>query len=179
MVYAKELFNIKMLKRTSVYLVFIVCDGCGFKDVSPLAVATLDCGWMRTCTWAAAAPATPSTTAASRKPTTSESWSWRCGSSPEDGETASGLRLLSPADPLLRLTLHPSADQLSPGRWSKSKNKTTSCTFHCDVHCEQVIHELLHSSAYWRAETSTSLVAVDRFLVGPLLWVWELDFGTC
>ncbi|XP_031703698.1 nuclear receptor coactivator 7 isoform X1 [Anarrhichthys ocellatus] len=44
---------------------------------------TLVFGWMRICTWVAAAPATPSTTVASQKPTTSGSWSWRCGRSPE------------------------------------------------------------------------------------------------
>ena len=39
---------------------------------------------MRTCTWAAAVPATLLTTAAFQKPTTSASWSWRCGLSAEE-----------------------------------------------------------------------------------------------
>lgn len=62
-----------------------------------------------------------------------------------------------------------------------AKQKTQQLLVHFTVTsiAKQVIHELLHSSVYWRAETSTSLVAVDGFLVGPLLWVWELDFGTC
>lgn len=50
------------------------------------AAVTLACGWMRICTWVAAAPATPSITAASQKPTTSASWSWRCGRSAEESE---------------------------------------------------------------------------------------------
>ncbi|XP_051252276.1 oxidation resistance protein 1 isoform X2 [Dicentrarchus labrax] len=49
-------------------------------------VVTLVCGWMRICTWVAAAPATPSITVASLKPTTSGSWSWRCGHSAEETE---------------------------------------------------------------------------------------------
>lgn len=55
------------------------------------AVVTLVSGWMRICTWAAAAPATPSITVASQKPTISGSWNWRCGRSVE--ETYSQTRL--------------------------------------------------------------------------------------
>lgn len=51
------------------------------------SVVTLVCGWMRICTWAAAAPASPSTTVASQKLTTFESWTWRLGHSAEDHAT--------------------------------------------------------------------------------------------
>lgn len=63
------------------------------------SVATSVCGWMRICTWAAAAPATPSTTAAWQKPPTSESWSWRCGrlaeEVPRPGRVSSSLQSVS------------------------------------------------------------------------------------
>lgn len=48
------------------------------------SVVTLVCGWMRIYTSVAAAPASPSTTVASQKPTTFESWTWKPGRSAED-----------------------------------------------------------------------------------------------
>lgn len=76
------------------------------------AVATLVCGWMRICTWVAAVPATPSTTVASQKLMTSESWSWKCGRSAEEI-----------AEFLLRLTSYP-----ADGFYHQVKN-WFSCSF--------------------------------------------------
>lgn len=66
-------------------LVFYIVYGDGPITLYFLSsVVTLVYGWMRICILAAAAPASPSTTVASQKPMTFESWIWRPGRSAED-----------------------------------------------------------------------------------------------
>lgn len=168
-----------MLKRT-VYLVYIACDGCGFKDLSPLQWPLWTVGGWELVP----GPQQP-------LPYLQQLLPLRNRRLQNHGAGGVEVRLRT-ARPQAASDFYPPSTLCWDSPFihlpisfrhddgvKQKKTNTASCTFHCDVHCEQVIHELLHSSVYWRGETSTSLVAVDRFLVGPLLWVWELDFGTC
>lgn len=135
------------------------------------AVVTLVCGWMRICTWVAAAPATLSATAASRKPTTSEWWSWRCGRSPE--ETAAFLFWLA-SSPLISFIKF----------ITEQKTNTAAHSFHGNIHVKKIYHKLLDLSVWLSAVDFTELDWTEQSNSMPrseglLVWThgWLIPVG--
>lgn len=139
------------------------------------AVVTLVCGWMRIYTWVAAAPATPSITVASQKPTTSESWSWRCGRSAEDAEWSRSFSLT------LWLTSSP-AQLYQDSIYHWAKTNTAAHSFHGNVHVKKkknekkINHKLLDLSVWLSAVDLSELKWPEKGW-SRASWGWLIPVG--